>query len=254
MKRICQHCGKAFSVPPIRIKQGRAKYCCKGCADEARRVARFEVECAGCGEKLMLTFHYFNAQENHYCSQECYHKAREKEIDESEKYVDATCEICGKAFRAYKYDAQKGMGRFCSRDCFAKYKSANADASYSRARGGKREDLGGLYVRSGWEANWARYLNWLKEHGDVVEWEYEPETFEFKTIKRGVRFYTPDFRVAFADGHVEYHEVKGWMDKKSQTKLKRMAKYYPDVPVVLIDRAAYLPVARTMKNVISNWE
>jgi len=254
IERICQHCGKRFEAHPVRVKQNRAKFCSKECAAESSRVARFETECAYCGEKMLLTYSRFNAQEKHYCSSECYGKSNIKTQEESERFVVVACEVCGKDFYASKYDAQKGMGKFCSRDCYSIYKSSHADGNYSRARGGKREDLGGLYVRSGWEANWARYLNWLKACGEISGWEYEPETFEFKTIKRGVRFYTPDFRVTFTDGHVEYHEVKGWMDKKSQTKLKRMAKYYPDVPIVLIDRDAYLPVARTMKDVIPNWE
>lgn len=128
------------------------------------------------------------------------------------------------------------------------------EQTYSRSHGGKRDDLGGRYFRSAWEANWARYLSWLVSLGEVVSWEYEPETFEFVNIKRGVRFYTPDFKVVNRDGTVEYHEIKGWMDPKSATKLKRMAKYYPQVKVVLIDRDAYTAVARQVRRVIPNWE
>jgi hypothetical protein len=78
------------------------------------------------------------------------------------------------------------------------------------AKGGFREDLG-LYVRSAWEANWARYLTWLVSLGEIRKWEYEPETFEFP-IRKGSRFYTPDFRVVNRDETVEYHEVKGYLD------------------------------------------
>ena len=53
---------------------------------------------------------------------------------------------------------------------------------------GKREDLNNLFVRSSWEANYARYLNWLVGLGEIKSWEYEPEEFEFKTIKKGNRF------------------------------------------------------------------
>jgi hypothetical protein len=119
---------------------------------------------------------------------------------------------------------------------------------------GKRADLGGLYVRSAWEANYARYLDWLVQIGDIRGWEYEPVTFEFHAIKRGTRFYTPDFKVTNCDGSVEYHEVKGWMDPKSKTKLKRMKRYYPDVPVTVIDADAYRALARDVSGFIPNWE
>lgn len=125
---------------------------------------------------------------------------------------------------------------------------------YSRARGGKRPDLNNKYFRSSWEANWARYLNWLKDVGEVVAWEFEPQTFEFAAIKRGARFYTPDFRVVNKDGSVEFHEVKGYMDATSATKLRRMAKYHPGVRVVVIDKPAYRSVANKVSSLIPMWE
>ncbi len=124
--------------------------------------------------------------------------------------------------------------------------------SSSRAKSGFRADLG-LYVRSRWEANYARYLNWLKAKGHITGWAYEPDTFWFEAIKRGTRSYTPDFKVTENDGRVVYHEVKGWMDAKSATKLKRMAKYYPDVAIVVIDRASYNAI-RKWRQLIPDWE
>lgn len=92
-----------------------------------------------------------------------------------------------------------------------------------------------IYFRSRWEYNYAVYLQWLKSVGEIQEWEHEPETFWFSKIKRGCVTYLPDFRVTSRDGSVEYHEVKGWMDARSKTKLKRMAKYYPDVKLRVLD-------------------
>lgn len=119
--------------------------------------------------------------------------------------------------------------------------------------GGFREDLG-IYVRSRWEANYARFLKWLQEKGEIQEWWYEPETFEFQKIKRGVRFYTPDFKIVWNDGRVEYHEVKGYMDSKSRTALKRMARYYPDVCIVVIDGKTYRDIRRRFSRLIAGWE
>ncbi len=126
--------------------------------------------------------------------------------------------------------------------------------SHKGTRGGKRDDLGGIYFRSAWEANWARYLNWLQNLGEIRRWEYEPQTFEFHRIKRGSRFYTPDFLVENKDGSREYHEIKGYMTPEARTKLKRMSKYYPEVKIVLVDRKTYLPIARQMRGLIPGWE
>ena len=119
-------------------------------------------------------------------------------------------------------------------------------------RGGRREDIG-IFVRSSWEANWARYLNWLKALGQITDWQYEVDTFEFP-IKRGVRFYTPDFKVFSADGTYVYHEVKGYMDPKSITRAKRMAKYYPNERVIMIDQSEYMAVRKKIGPMIDGWE
>lgn len=122
-------------------------------------------------------------------------------------------------------------------------------------KGGWRE-IGGMkkYYRSRWEANYARYLDWLKQKGEIADWQHEPTTFWFENIKRGVRSYLPDFLVTENNGKQVYHEVKGWMDPKSKTKLKRMAKYYPEVKVLLIDKNAYTALKRALASLISGWE
>lgn len=93
------------------------------------------------------------------------------------------------------------------------------------------------FLKSSWELSYAQYLDKELSNDKIVQWEYEPDTFWFEKIKRGVRSYTPDFKVEYADGSVEYHEVKGYLDSKSKTKLNRMRIYHPDVVMKLIDRA-----------------
>ena len=125
---------------------------------------------------------------------------------------------------------------------------------YSHAKRGYRDDLGRIFFRSRWEANYARYLNLLIAQGHILHWEFEVDTFWFEKIRRGVRSYTPDFKVYGVDGSVWYEEVKGWMDKKSATKLKRMAKYHPSVTVRLVDEKAYKEIAKKLSSVIPLWE
>ena len=114
--------------------------------------------------------------------------------------------------------------------------------------GGKRN-----YYRSQWELNYARYLEMLKNLGEIKEWEHEPKTFWFEGVRRGTVSYLPDFRVTENNGSIAYHEVKGWMDDKSKTKIRRMAKYHPDVKLVVIDSKAYKTLARQVKGVVDGW-
>ena len=127
---------------------------------------------------------------------------------------------------------------------------------YSRCKGGKRSDLGGIYFRSAWEANIARYLNFLIQQDEIARWEFEPVTFEFHAIKRGIRSYTPDFRVWNTDGNYEWWEVKGWMDSKSKTKLRRFAKYYPEENdrLTLVGASEYNGIAKYHKLISPHWE
>lgn len=118
-----------------------------------------------------------------------------------------------------------------------------------REIGGKRN-----YYRSRWEANYARYLQWLKDRGEIADWAHEPETFWFEAIKRGVRSYKPDFRVWEKSGASNLHEVKGWMDARSKTTLARMAKYHPDQTIILIDGNQYRLIRRSVMGLIADWE
>ncbi len=111
-----------------------------------------------------------------------------------------------------------------------------------------------IYARSKWEANYARYLEFLKKNGNIIEWEHEPETFWFEKIKRGVRSYLPDFMVTELDGSIVYHEVKGWMDARSKTKINRMKKYYPRVALRVIEAKSYTALAKQLSGLINDWE
>lgn len=84
------------------------------------------------------------------------------------------------------------------------------------------------YFRSGWEQKYALYLQSLKKAKLIFDWQYEPAIFWFKGLLRGTNNYKPDFKVIRNDGTHYWVEVKGYMDAKSQTKINRMRKYYPE--------------------------
>lgn len=123
----------------------------------------------------------------------------------------------------------------------ARRKQGQVSNPYTHVTKGWREFPGGkrYFLQSLWEINVAHFLEWLRLHGEIEDWEYEPETFWFEQIRRGVRSYTPDFRVREKGGSHTFYEVKGWMDQKSRTKLDRMARYYPAVKLVVIGSTEY---------------
>jgi hypothetical protein len=125
---------------------------------------------------------------------------------------------------------------------------------YGRIGRGRRADLDDQFFRSMWEANWARYLRFLVEHGAIRSWAYEPRRFEFVAIRYGTRSYTPDFEIIELDGRTIYEEIKGHLTEKSAVQLKRMARYYPDVRLRLITGKQYYAVARKVSAMIPGWE
>lgn len=117
-------------------------------------------------------------------------------------------------------------------------------------------NIGGIdkYYRSRWEANYARYLQWLLENKKIANWQHEPETFWFDAVKRGCVSYLPDFKVTEIDGSISYHEVKGWMDDRSKTKIKRMKKYYPEINLIIIEKKQYQELVKKVSGLINGWE
>lgn len=116
--------------------------------------------------------------------------------------------------------------------------------------GGKR-----FYSRSKWEANYARYLQWMKERGLIEDWDHEPDEFLFPMYSRGVTNYLPDFRVQKGKkkDDVEYHEVKGYMDSKSKTKINRFRKHYPEYKLRVIS-ADWFKANKGLKKLIPGWD
>lgn len=130
---------------------------------------------------------------------------------------------------------------------------ANENA-YSRCSGGRRDDLGDMFFRSGWEANYARILNLQIEQGEIHRWEFEPDRFRFAVVK-GPRSYIPDFKVWKEEGgDFHYVEIKGWMDEKSQLKLQLMSRDHPGVPIHVIGQTEYKKLQAEFSPQIPLWE
>lgn len=96
-----------------------------------------------------------------------------------------------------------------------------------------------ITFRSLWELNYSFYLEWLKQQGEIKEWEYEPERYDFigynsenKPFVVGPG-YLPDFRVTRNDDTFYLVEIKGV--RQGMRKLQRMKKYHPKIEIELVE-------------------
>lgn len=132
--------------------------------------------------------------------------------------------------------------------------SANYDRKGStELHAGRRPDLDNRHYRSKWEANIARYLRFLQERGEIRSWAPEVKYYDFP-IRHGTTRYLPDFEVTTNNGSLEVWEVKGYMDRQSNTKIKRFMKYYPHIKLRLIQRPEYAEIACKLGPMIPGWE
>lgn len=110
------------------------------------------------------------------------------------------------------------------------------------------EVIGGKTIayRSGWERNWAVYLQWLKEQGEIKDWEHEPQPryyfIDYKIVPPRAlgNGYLPDFKIIRNNGTFYLDELKGY--KQGQVKLKRMKKYYPNIEIHLVEMKEYMEI------------
>lgn len=88
------------------------------------------------------------------------------------------------------------------------------------------------------EAAYADHLQRKLLAGQILRWDFEPETFK---LGEGCR-YTPDFRVVLPDGEVQFHDTKGckmkkradgsreptaWMEEDARVKLRAASGLHP---------------------------
>jgi len=96
--------------------------------------------------------------------------------------------------------------------------------------------IGGKFCcfRSKLEHNFALYLQFLKEQGEIKDWLFEKTMFVFKDEIKGAKQFLVDFDVLNNDGSFEYFETKGWLQGSDVTKFRRLQKYRPEVKITLV--------------------
>lgn len=98
------------------------------------------------------------------------------------------------------------------------------------------ECVGGksCHFRSKFERNWAKYLEFLKEQGEIFDWNYETIDLIFANEIKGVKSWLIDFTVEKNDGSLYYQECKGLLEGKDVTRFIRASKYYPNAKIELV--------------------
>ncbi|MDO8435925.1 MAG: DNA polymerase III subunit alpha [bacterium] len=111
-------------------------------------------------------------------------------------------------------------------------------------KGGFRKDLG-HYVRSTWEADFARILRFHN-----LNYKYEPETFRLVKGNGEIVHYTPDFYVEVKN---TFYEIKGWLHDLDKEKMQLFQEQYPQHNLVMISATKFAEFSLQYKTLI-NWE
>lgn len=115
-----------------------------------------------------------------------------------------------------------------------------------RKIGGKK-----IFFRSRWEANYCRYLEFLKQRGRIKDWKHEPYTILFENENSS---YLPDFEVERNNGTKEIHEVKGWFDDRSEHKIELMLTQHKELKLKIIFGKMYRLIELKFGQKIDGWE
>ena len=146
------------------------------------------------------------------------------------------------------------MGKVITTKRRIRIKETGKSRTYRANQGWRTIQGRRIFFRSGWEVNYAWWLQFLKEKGQIKEWLYEPERFYFDKIKSGTTSYLPDFKVIRNDGTHYWIEVKGYMDARSATKIKRFRKYFPKEHLEIVDAARFREIRQLCSFVKDRWE
>lgn len=243
--RKCKKCGLIFQ--PKRKETETCGVSCRSAVQSIKSKDKYPKtkKCLTCG----LDFEIKRSSQGfkvNYCSRLCVGKYAGKFTPhKTVETLKSKCEKCGIEFEFKRYYKRK----FCSRSCSSSFRKPTEKLKessrkrmeslpnpYSNCKsewfeiGGKR-----FFSKSSWERKYANVLELRKINKEISDWIYEPHRFWFDEAASTVRSYLPDFLVINNDGSKEYHEVKGWMTKRSAESIKLMKKWFPAIPLKVID-------------------
>lgn len=239
----CASCGNEIYRRLSRTSKNN--YCSRDCRYKNKHKI---VQCVVCGNKFQRALSRIEYK-NNYCSANCYNKSREGVI--------VRCSSCGE-ITSHRSPSEIKDKNYCSNKCHGIPRQGKMPAVIMRngkfghvARGTFNINGREIFLRSKWEANYALYLDWLKNQKQIKEWGYEQDVFIFEKIKTGTRSYRPDFKIINNDNTFEYHEIKGWETPKSKTQINRMRIYYPKIKLLIVRKKEYIEIKDKLGKMLS---
>jgi hypothetical protein len=82
-----------------------------------------KLKCAICKKEFERNPSKANRYDFHFCSRECYGKAKHLRHDPNKKYEYSKkkkryCLYCDRPFYVYEYEINRGGGKYCSQACY----------------------------------------------------------------------------------------------------------------------------------------
>lgn len=125
-----------------------------------------------------------------------------------------------------------------------------------KSKKGERK-IGGNLISfdSSYEANFARFLQHLKEKGEILAFVKNTTKFPFsetvdlsQVCKTGTiqRSYTPDFLVFYPDWTYTVFEIKGWMNKRDDLKKAQFEKDYSGLKLEYVRKKDLLQIQNSL--------
>ena len=110
---------------------------------------------------------------------------------------------------------------------------------------------------SNYEYNYALFLDYLYDNGEIAGWIKNTTLFGFSEQVeyrgRKQKSYRPDFIVFMKDGRYEIHEVKGWINERSESVLKQFQKDYRDLTLKIITKDDILSLQNNFSEKLWGW-
>jgi DNA polymerase III alpha subunit len=231
-RRVCVDCGaplKSMVLAVLRCKACSARITSNPSKPQARR----KIALANQGKRPWnygIDHASSDYKKWHAAIVQAYDKYRGKSLEE----------IVGSAVAAKR--KAEASARFKGTGNPMYGRSQQGRTAYSVA--GVRADLG-HYVRSAWEADFARVLNYLG-----VGYEYEPQRFSLQREDGTTMTYAPDF---YVPSEKCWYEIKGWMDNRSAEKIRLFQEQYPQEPLVVIDKTRFAELQMQYRDLVQ-WE
>ena len=152
----CQFCQKEFPTYSHNIEKGWAKFCSRGCHNQAR-AAREPRQCLRCQATFYAWPSTIKNRDPKYCSQSCANLAHQKR-------VTLHCLTCDKEILLCEAHAERGNGKYCSKAC-----QWNQDNS--------------ITVSARKAAQFDKYLDKSPEHNGCWIWTGERNKAGYGTIR-----------------------------------------------------------------------